>query len=115
MGEIADDMINGDLDYVTGEYLGEGGGFPRTRENVYDENHKRKNNLLGRLDAPAVISELGNIERLLIEEGYIITEIVKYEHNYLIKTNSGGMIALYHSLKMNIQGKPDEKLKKIFG
>lgn len=32
MGEIADGMINGDFDSLTGEYLGEGAGFPRTRQ-----------------------------------------------------------------------------------
>lgn len=31
MGEIADMMIDGTLDYRTGEYLGQGQGFPRTR------------------------------------------------------------------------------------
>ena len=30
MGEIADGLINGDFDFYTGEYLGRGGGFPRT-------------------------------------------------------------------------------------
>jgi|1_EtaG_2_1085319.scaffolds.fasta_scaffold02715_15 hypothetical protein len=30
MGDIADMMIDGTLDSVTGEYLGEGPGFPRT-------------------------------------------------------------------------------------
>jgi hypothetical protein len=31
MGEIADGLINGDFDFHTGEYIGRGGGFPRTR------------------------------------------------------------------------------------
>lgn len=31
MGEIAEGLVNGDFDYITGEYLGEGLGFPRTR------------------------------------------------------------------------------------
>jgi hypothetical protein len=30
MGEIADGLINGDFDSITGEYLGEGYGFPRS-------------------------------------------------------------------------------------
>lgn len=33
MGEIADGLINGDFDSVTGEYLGEGFGYPRTIHN----------------------------------------------------------------------------------
>lgn len=31
MGEIADSLINGEFDYITGEYLGEEVGYPRTR------------------------------------------------------------------------------------
>lgn len=31
MGDIADGMINGDFDCYTGEYIGSGYGFPRTR------------------------------------------------------------------------------------
>ena len=31
MGEIADSLINGEFDFITGEYLGEAVGFPRTR------------------------------------------------------------------------------------
>lgn len=30
MGEIAEGLINGDFDYITGEYLGKGHGYPRT-------------------------------------------------------------------------------------
>lgn len=30
MGEIAEMLIDGTLDFITGEYIGEGGGFPRT-------------------------------------------------------------------------------------
>lgn len=32
MGEIADLLIDGTFDYVTGEYIGEGCGYPRTIE-----------------------------------------------------------------------------------
>lgn len=31
MGEIADSLINGEFDFITGEYLGEAVGFSRTR------------------------------------------------------------------------------------
>lgn len=30
MGEIADSLISGEFDYITGEYLGEAVGYPRT-------------------------------------------------------------------------------------
>lgn len=32
MGEIADMMLDGTLDYITGEYIGEPCGYPRSRE-----------------------------------------------------------------------------------
>lgn len=34
MGEIADGLINGDFDSVTGEFLGEGHGYPRTQHQL---------------------------------------------------------------------------------
>jgi len=36
MGDIADMMIDGTLDEVTGEYLGKPCGYPRTRTRVRD-------------------------------------------------------------------------------
>jgi hypothetical protein len=41
MGEIADAMIDGEFDYITGEYLGRGVGYPRTRDD------ERQNNVAG--------------------------------------------------------------------
>lgn len=35
MGEIADGLIDGTFDALTGEYLGEGDGFPRTRDRAH--------------------------------------------------------------------------------
>ena len=29
MADIADGLINGDFDFLTGEYIGNGGGYPR--------------------------------------------------------------------------------------
>lgn len=31
MGDIADGLINGDFDFYTGEYIGKGHGYPRTK------------------------------------------------------------------------------------
>lgn len=44
MGEIADMMIDGTLDYQTGEYLGEGMGFPRTRNS---RRHRQPDSVFG--------------------------------------------------------------------
>lgn len=35
MGDMAEAIINGDFDEQTGDWLGEGQGFPRTREKGY--------------------------------------------------------------------------------
>lgn len=41
MGDIADGLINGDFDFYTGEYLGEGYGFPRTHDKSLDWEKKK--------------------------------------------------------------------------
>lgn len=43
MGEIADSMIDSEFDYITGEYLGKGVGYPRS---FHDKNSMQsdKNN-----------------------------------------------------------------------
>ena len=40
MGEIADAMIDGELDYMTGEYLGPGVGYPRTSSSGRQKTHQ---------------------------------------------------------------------------
>lgn len=47
MGEIADMMINGDMDFYTGEYMGRGNGIPRTLDKSLPWEKKKKNNLGG--------------------------------------------------------------------
>lgn len=37
MGEIADSLIDGEFDYITGEYLGPGVGYPRS---IHDKHNK---------------------------------------------------------------------------
>lgn len=44
MGDIANAMINGDIDEQTGEWLGEGGGFPRTMERGFYNSIKLPRN-----------------------------------------------------------------------
>jgi len=39
MGEIADSIINGDFDYITGEYIGEGYGYPRSFHDKRNEGY----------------------------------------------------------------------------
>lgn len=46
MAEIADGLINGEFDCVTGEYLGEPTGFPRTTEPNHPNSIKPNKYLL---------------------------------------------------------------------
>ena len=47
MGEIAEMMLDGTLDYETGEYLGKAVGFPRTKRRRYTKsNSKHLNGLM---------------------------------------------------------------------
>lgn len=43
MGEIAEGLLDGEFDYITGEYLGEGVGFPRTLHDTKYVRRKKKN------------------------------------------------------------------------
>lgn len=43
MGDIADAMINGDMDCVTGEWLGGGAGYPRTTEPNHPTSINQRN------------------------------------------------------------------------
>ena len=43
MGEIAEMMLNGDLDCYTGEYLGEGDGYPRSLDDDYNKSIRKHN------------------------------------------------------------------------
>lgn len=42
MGEIADILINGEFDYITGEYIGGAVWYPRTAHKKYKETHSYK-------------------------------------------------------------------------
>lgn len=45
MGEIAELMLNGDMDEETGEWLGNGQGFPRSPSRDRRERQERRNEL----------------------------------------------------------------------
>lgn len=41
MGEIAEGLLDGTFDMYTGEYIGEGCGYPRTMEDDYTPQEKK--------------------------------------------------------------------------
>lgn len=113
MGEIADGLINGDFDELTGEYIGQGSGYPRRAGgNGYGQAKKKK--ILDKTSSSGFLMELYNAQRLLVDEGYIIIEIRKIDYGYLLRTSTGQVVNIYQTGKINIQGKPDEKINKIF-
>jgi hypothetical protein len=57
MGEISDGIINGDFDMYTGEYIGPGGGFPRTKKMRWE---KRNFTLNGKVAIEGVQKSLYN-------------------------------------------------------
>jgi len=42
MGQHADDIINGDVDQHTGEWLGDGQGYPRSNSELESDNNPNK-------------------------------------------------------------------------
>lgn len=57
MGEIAEMMLDGTLDAITGEYIGEPCGYPRTYERVPKDSpytHIRKGNRTKKFNKPKV-------------------------------------------------------------
>lgn len=47
MGEIADSLINGEFDYITGEYIGKPVGYPRSMYEDDKPNRKGKVSFCG--------------------------------------------------------------------
>ena len=102
MGQHADDIINGDVDEQTGEWIGNGQGFPRT---FNQQNKKEKTSLAN--------PTLKAIEKILIDNDYTITQIRHIDYGYQLRTLTGAVINIYSSGKFIMQGKPDEKLKAL--
>lgn len=69
MGDIADAMINGDMDCMTGEWLGDGAGYPRTYEPGHPNSvHKKKHKLLFS-NSKNNTKELNGIGKFLVMNG----------------------------------------------
>jgi hypothetical protein len=67
MGEIAEGLINGDFDYITGEYIGRGMGFPRT---ATDRNRHDKKSAYKRMSpSERKIASIRKEIAILVNEG----------------------------------------------
>jgi hypothetical protein len=71
MGDIADSLIDGEFDYITGEYIGEPCGYPRTYSNNTQRTYSKK--------IKAIRKELA----LLIEQKQSLATTVK-ERNHAV-------------------------------
>lgn len=95
MGDVADGIIDGSFDCITGEYLGEGPGYPRT-SNSYTYNSK--------LYKDWIVNKRNPIH----------CKIQRYMHsNPIIKKqnlNKSGVITFLHNFykSINVQKKRDK-------
>ena len=65
MGDIADGLIDGTFDSITGEYLGEGPGYPRSRHWGKPKKKKKKTPPLSNPEINRI-----NVWKLLFTENY---------------------------------------------
>lgn len=114
MGDIADSILDGDFDEETGEYIGPGDGYPRSLARETREGKQFNKPLQTMLDSLEYIQALGVIQNKLIQSGYIITIIKRLDYGTQLRLSTGGIVNLYTSGKVNVQGKPDEKLINLF-
>ena len=101
MGEHADDIINGDVDQFTGEWIGNGKGFPRSYEDLGSNKPNRRNAHLKK--------NIERIRNILKGAGIVVAkeDFIQYGHQF--KTDTKCIIVVYHS-KVVIQGQPDERI-----
>ncbi len=85
MGEIADGMIDGTFDSMTGEYLGEGPGYPRTFANRPARTSNYKKTVYGIMLGKGNKSNISHIQIDLIVKLYVIG-ILKLSPNIKITT-----------------------------
>lgn len=104
MGEIAEGIISGDFDEVTGEYLGEGDGYPRSihRNSGTPNKNKITDELLGRLK---------RVQKLITLMDFIIMEARKIDYGVQMRLMDGEIINVYCTGKTVLQGKQNDKLK----
>lgn len=107
MGEIADGLINGDFDEETGEYIGEGYGYPRSLQR---EARERKQNR--EKAAPSLTVE--SVKKKLTDNGYEIKEERQIHCGLQLRLTSSGIVNIFSSKKIVVQGQPDEKLSNLF-
>lgn len=101
MGEIADDIIDGVFDYISGEYIGEGVGFPRTK-------HGSSNK------ADLEADRLKYAKEKITELGYVIIEESKSELSFMFNNQLVKIFPFtgWHTGKSIIDGRGIKNLLK---
>lgn len=89
MGEIAEMMLDGTLDEWTGEYLGPGPGFPRSRDPQHPSNMRDFFNLFPVQNNPRV-----GVEKWLSKKGC---------------KDLGGVVRRYQDEVLHLEGIPKHK------
>lgn len=94
MAEIADGILNGDFDEQTGEWLGEGQGFPRSRYAHTPKKDKRSQN------KKSITQELDNLRK----QGYEIKSFTPYQHRINGALDLYNVSRKWHNIKTQQRG-----------
>ncbi len=108
MGEMADYLIEGDDDEETGEYIGPGGGYPRSLQREKRESVQEKRKLTEMCKDKAYF-----VQKILTDNEYLIISVREIDYGLQIKTSDGYIINVYSTGKMILQGKENPTLKQL--
>lgn len=81
MGEIADSLIDGEFDFRTGEYIGPGVGYPRTKEKGFKGGNPGRNYQSNKSKVWGLIFPPGNPNN--ISDYQIFSIVEQYVHGVL--------------------------------
>lgn len=109
MGDISEGILNGDFDEVTGEYLGEGAGYPRSiHRGKKCEIHQDKKKLTEICKDRAYF-----VQKVLTDNEYLIVQVREIDYGLQFKTSDGYIVNIYSTGKMLLQGKENPTLKQL--
>lgn len=100
MGDIADAIIGGFYCEICGEIIdNDEPGYPRNCQNCASKD---------------MVIDSSLVEKILTDNGYVITIKRPIQDGIQLRLSTGSIVNLFKTGRVNIQGKPDEKLKALF-
>jgi len=73
MGDIADSLIDGEFDYITGEYIGSPCGYPRTFSNYQPSLSKKKRSKIKKIKTEIAI-KIESLKAEGLKEGHALNK-----------------------------------------